>query len=168
VARYQRARLWAMRDEASEATPRSAPPVVNALGNRDPGSADLGELYPYWSVPFRIERFEHDVTPALCHTGGSEVPDASALAQRAVVVCFARLPNLAPAELRLSDASMRLLERCSGGTRADALVADLIADMAPADSPGVIEQQAFAALGGLYRAGLIGFSATAVPVAARA
>lgn len=173
VARYQRARLWAMRDEASDTTRRPAPPVVNALGNRDPGSADLGALYPYWAVPFRIERFDHDVTPALCHTGGSDVLDASALAQRAVVVCFARLPNLATAELRLSDASVRLLERCSGGTRADALVADLIADMAPANPPAPIErqgieQQAFAALGGLYRAGVIGFSATAVPVAAGA
>lgn len=162
VARYQRARLWAMRDEAGEATRRPAPPVVNALGNRDPGSADLGALYPYWSVPFRIERFDHDVTPALCHTGGSGVLDASALARRAIVVCFARLPNLAPAELRLSDASVRLLERCTGQAQADALVADLIADMAPADSPGVIRQQALAALAGLYRAGLIGFSATAV------
>lgn len=168
VARYQRARLWAMRDGAGEATRRSAPPVVNALGDRDPGSADLGALYPYWSVPFRIERFDHDVTPALCHTGGSEGLDASALARRDVVVCFARLPNLAPAELRLSDASVRLLERCAGAAQADALIADLIADMAPADSPGAIKQQAFAALAGLCRAGLIGFSATAVPVAARA
>ncbi|HEV2374528.1 MAG TPA: glycosyltransferase [Streptosporangiaceae bacterium] len=164
VARYERARLWAMRDDDTEP---SVQPVSNVLGGQEPTSAVMRGLYPYRSVPIRVERFDYDVTPVLCMTDGPEVLDAAALVRQPTVVGFARMPNLSPTELRLNDATLALLQRCTGGTPAGTLVAEIVAGLtasATAD-PAAMEEQALSILASLYAAGVIGFADTAVPAA---
>jgi hypothetical protein len=93
------------------------------------------------------------------------VADATSIAPQRIMIGFARMPNLSPTELRLNAATVRLLERCTGDIRADTLVAQVIADMAPVggEAPAALEQQAFAILARMYAAGVVAFAGVAAP-----
>lgn len=160
VARFERAQLWAMRDDDAE--PR-IPPVTDVLRNREPIAAVMRELYPFRRVPVRIERFDYDPIAAMGHADGAEESDVADIARQPAVICFARMPNLSPTEFRLNDATARLLERCSGATRADLLVAEIVAGFAPAsdEEAATIDRQAFDALAGLHAADIVGFASAA-------
>jgi glycosyltransferase involved in cell wall biosynthesis len=162
VARYESARLWAMRDDTTAPPVR---PVTNALSGREPTAEAMRGLYPFRCVPVRVEQFDYDVTPVLCQTVGPEVADATSIAPQRIMIGFARMPNLSPTELRLNAATVRLLERCTGDIRADTLVAQVIADMAPVggEAPAALEQQAFAILARMYAAGVVAFASVAAP-----
>ena len=164
VARYERARLWAMRDDVTEPPIR---PTGNALGGREPSTEAMSRLYPFRCVPVWVERFAHDVRPALCRTDEPEVADAADIALRPTVIGFARMPNLSPTEFHLNEATVRLLECCTGDTRADLLVAAVIAKLVPTTgAPGTdMTEQAFAILAELYGAGVIAFAASATQAA---
>ena len=165
AARYQGARLWTMRDDEPEST---VPLAGVALGDPKPGPETMRGLYPFRSVPVRIERFDHDVTPVLCVSDGPETADPAPPADQPVLVCFARMPNLAPAELRLNAASARLLDHCGGGTRAGQVVASMAADLAETSATDAsdIERQAYAVLARFHRAGVVRFAERPVRAAA--
>jgi hypothetical protein len=164
VARYEAARLRAIRDDDAEPP---APPVTNALSGRAPTAAAMRLLYPYRCVPVRIERFGYDVTTVLCHSAEPDVSDPDDIPPRPLVIGFARMPNLSPTELRLNDATVRLLAACSGGSRADQLVTGLTAASGSDQSDQtVLERQAFGVLAQMYVAGIIGFATAPAPAAA--
>jgi glycosyltransferase involved in cell wall biosynthesis len=103
---YQRARLWAGRDDGGWSFPA---PVA---GPRREGQPPRHRPVP--AVALRVERFTYDVAPVFC---GADQPVADAVRQverRPTIVCFARQPNLAPSETRLSEATAALLELCDG------------------------------------------------------
>jgi hypothetical protein len=114
-------------------------------------------------VAVRLERFDCDVTPLFCHTEGPPITEAAALLAQSVSIAFARLPNLAPAELRVNDAVVGLLERCDGTARTDDLIERLSADR-PAERAAVATK-VVAALGQLYASGLLAFTDAATTAA---
>lgn len=162
AARYQRARLWTMWDDEPEST---VPLAGIAFSDPRPAPEAMRELYPFRSVPMRIEQFDHDVTPVLCVPDGPQAVDPASVADQPLLVCFARMPNLAPAELRLNAASARLLDHCDGGRRAGQLAASMAADLArtSATDASEIERQACAVLARFHRAGVVRFAERPVP-----
>jgi hypothetical protein len=107
-------------------------------------------------VPVRVERFEHDVTPLFCATGVPPVTDPAELEARTTIVAFARLANLAPAELRIGESTLRLLERCDGSVSTAGLIERL-----RNDHPGAsVEPTVVTALGRLFASGVLAFAAT--------
>ena len=153
AARYQRARTWAMRPDRDRPHPR---PVGNVLGGRPPTAEAIRGLHPYRCVPVRIERFEYDVTPLFCRTGGTAPAGPAEPARQAVTVGFTRLPNLAPGELRVNDATVRLLDACDGGEPTGRLVERLVT------GSRTTERDVVDAIGRLYASGVLAFATTAV------
>ncbi|MDF5753231.1 glycosyltransferase [Spongiactinospora sp. TRM90649] len=149
--RYQRARLWALR--AGETRPGPAlPPAPDALGGRTITAETVAGLRPLVRAEIRLERFERDVVERFCLGGGAG-------GDRPVLICFARLANLAQTELRVSPATAALLRLCDG----TAPTADVIERLA-ADAGGTADRlterltgQVLTALSGLYRAGVVVF-----------
>lgn len=165
VARYQRARLWARREE-----PGPPPlPAGNELSGRPPTAEAMRELYPFRHVPVRFGRFEYDVTPVLCASDAPDVTDPAVIGRQPTLVCFAKMPNFAPVELKLNEVAASLLEQCSGERPAQALVAELAQRLVPSAGPerDRTVSNAFTALAWFYGSGVIGFAsrpAHAVPV----
>jgi glycosyltransferase involved in cell wall biosynthesis len=158
AARYQRARLWAMRHDAEQTHLR---PVGDVLRGRPLTLETIGDLYPFRGVPVRVERFEYDVTPLFCQSDGPAVTDAAALSREPLTIGFARLPNLAPAELRVNEATVGLLERCDGRMRTDELIEWLGGRYAkPPAARDIV-----ATLGGLYASGVLAFTDAAIAAA---
>jgi glycosyltransferase involved in cell wall biosynthesis len=117
---YQRARLWAGRDDGGWSSP--VPLTVPAGDGQRPARR------PVPAVALRVERFAYDVVPVFC--GTAPVADAVRDAvRRPTVVCFARQPNLAPSETRLNETTAALLELCDG-QRTTAQIAGVLADRA--------------------------------------
>jgi hypothetical protein len=159
IVRYQRARFWAMRLEDAD------PPVVNALSGTAPTGEAMRALYPFRTVAMQVHHFDYDVTSLFCLTDEPEVTSADSLPCRSGQMCFARLPNLSPTELRLNDATVLLLEACDGGQAADGL-ADVLSGRGDA-AVNAGEQEVFAVLGRLYATGVLAFAespATAAPL----
>jgi glycosyltransferase involved in cell wall biosynthesis len=148
AARYQRVRLWVLGDEPPHAP---AVPVPNTLGGREPTADAMRPRYPFRCAPARVERFDHDVTPLFCH-GASE-------ATGPIVVCFARLANLAPTELRANEATAELLERCDGSRSTAQLVAEIVTELGTgAEEAATLTAQIHMVLRRLYNAGVVAFA----------
>jgi glycosyltransferase involved in cell wall biosynthesis len=145
LVRYQRARLWAESGDTDSYA--GAPPLTLR-----PGAAT--KAYPLRVVPVRVERFEYDVVPLFCTT--DQVPEEVARQpeRRSMLVCFARLPNLSPTEIRVSTATAALLGLCDG-TRTVGELAAALAGPAWPDRRDDVVPAVTAALDRLRAAGLV-------------
>jgi hypothetical protein len=169
IVRYQRARLWATRDDIPAASPGARSgraPVTNALAGREPSPASIRRLSPVVGPPLRIERFGHDVTAVFCRTEAEPDDPADAWASvlpalqpRNTLVCFARLPNLAPCEQRINDATERVVALCDGRRTSEEVARDLTRGRGNGDGPQAerTEEEVLALLLKLYAAGLVVF-----------
>jgi hypothetical protein len=167
--RYQRARLWATRDGAPTASPGARSgrtPVRNALAGREPSPESIRRLSPVVGPPLRIERFGHDVTAVFCRTAADPDDPAElwasvlpALQPRDTLVCFARLPNLAPCEQRINDATERVLALCDGRRTSEGIGRALARGHGNGDGRQAerTEGEVLALLLRLYAAGLVVF-----------
>jgi glycosyltransferase involved in cell wall biosynthesis len=151
AARFQRSRYWSMRDDDRP----HRRPLGDALHGRLLTLDTIRDLYPVRNVPVRVERFDHDVTPLFCATGAAPVTDPAELQARPTTVAFARLANLAPAELRLGESTVELLDRCAGTVTTGDLI-DRLRDEYPGAS---VEPTVVSALGRLFASGVLAFAA---------
>jgi hypothetical protein len=143
VARYQLARGWATRDE-----PSLRVPVAGDVVARSPSPDEVAHRYPVRCAPIRLERFDHDVTPLFCETGEEPVRAVAG----GIVIGFARLPNLSPAEFRLNDATAALLARCDGTDDTATVLAGVT------DGRAEHVTQAHAVLRHFYTTGVLAFT----------
>lgn len=169
IVRYQRARCWAARDERAGDGYVPAAPVPNVLGGRRPAPENIRGLCPVPGVPVRVERFDHDVTPLFCHVVTDWAAALTGLprAAKATLVCFARMPNLAPCELRVNAATERLLALCDGHATTQEIAVRLSREAgreAGARMPaGRLERDVCALLRDLYASGIVVFRKPATP-----
>ncbi|WP_049566171.1 glycosyltransferase [Nonomuraea sp. SBT364] len=156
LVRYQRARLWALR--AGETRPGPVlSPAPDALAGLPITAESVGPLHPLLRAEIRLEHFDGETVRRFCRTG-----DAYAAPGRGrVVVCFARLANLATTELRMNEATAMLLDACDGGVPTAALVERLA--RRGGVEPAELTPRLLATLAKLYRAGVLVFTRPPAP-----
>jgi glycosyltransferase involved in cell wall biosynthesis len=157
AARYQLARCWAGReDTVRNVGGDQRRPILNGLGGLRPTPETMADRYPLRCVPLRCERFDYDVTPLFCEVGAVGPGVKRELAAGPVLMCFARLPNLSPVELRLNVATLALIEHCDGSRTAAEIVAGCT------DGPAQA-MRAYAMLQRLFAAGVLAFADRPAP-----
>ncbi|MER6514396.1 glycosyltransferase [Nonomuraea sp. NPDC001636] len=156
LVRYQRARLWALR--VGEPCPGPVmPPAPDALAGQPITLESVGTLHPLLRAEIRLERFGGETVRQFCRTGGAnERPGHDR-----VVVCFARLANLATTELRMNEATAMLLDTCDGSVPTITLVEHLA--RGGGAEPSELTPRLLGTLAKLYRAGLLVFTRPPAP-----